>query len=116
MDESNGSIEHRTVYCPVHHIKCQELKDARDEGKLKLPIWVGKIFIVCLVLVLGYMNLDGYRRDDKAFELLNKHVKASTIVLKSLTHAINEVAINQQRVMEELDLEFKEIPYDGQDN
>ena len=110
MDEWDGG-ERRTEYCPVHHIKCQEMKEQKDEMKKRIPIWVGKLFLTVLVLALGYMNLDGYRKNERLLTMINTHITQSSVLLNRLAHGINEVAVNQQTVMNKLDLDFKQLPH-----
>lgn len=109
MTEWNGD-ERRQEYCPVHHIKCAEIKEAGEVSKTKVPIWIFKIFVTCVVLVLGYMNVDSYRSNQQTLSVLDAHVQKSNIILHRITHGLNEVALNQRKVMSKLELEFVHLP------
>lgn len=86
-------------YCPVHSIKCSEIKDAHTLIRKRVPIWVFLGFCVCLGTILGYQ-----------LTLVQKNANT----MEKVVHGLNEVAVNQTRVMEKIGLEFHKLPsYDS---
>lgn len=116
----NGE-EKRKDYCPVHHLKCYEIRDLKRESDKRLPIWVFIIFISCLTGVLGFLNYDLIKRHNLVIETLDKHtqntnalIDDSKTLLNRVTHSLNEVTLNQREVMEKLEIKFRHIPkYDN---
>lgn len=113
--------EKRRDYCPVHHLKCSEIRQLQTASSHSVPIWVFMSFVSLLTGVLGYINYDGARKHSEVIDSLEKHIDKADIVLGNssrvlsrVTHSLNEVALNQREVMEKLELEFKHIPkYDN---
>lgn len=116
----NGE-ERRRGFCPVHHLKCHQIRDVEIKTSKRVPIWVFVVFISGLTGVLGFLNYDSIRRHDEVMDHLGDHVEKANIVLENnsrvlgrVTHSLNEVALNQQEVMKVIDLEFRRIPrYDN---
>ncbi|NNF97493.1 MAG: hypothetical protein HKM94_11255, partial [Halobacteria archaeon] len=109
--------ERREGYCPVHHIKCSEIKELQTDSKKRVPVWVFTLFAVAVFGVVGWFNLDGIRRNKEVLESLSLHMNESSLVferttriLSRATHALNEVAFNQRNVMKKLELDFQPIP------
>lgn len=112
----NGK-ERREDYCPVHHIKCKQLNDLESDVKNRLPRWVFLTFIGLMTSMLGYMNYqildsqqDALMRQERLQSVLNVHLEESNRIFTRINHNINEVAVNQQRVLEKLDMPFRPIP------
>ena len=110
MNELDNKDERHSKYCPVHHIKCGEWKATEESVKLKVPIWVFRIFLTILVVTLGAMNVNSYRENKAVLEVVNEHVEKSNKILNAMSHGLNEVALNQRKVMRTLKLEFEEMP------
>ena len=116
MTEYEGD-EQRKGYCPVHHIKCDEIKNLSAEGKKKLPIWVFSFFAVGLFSIMGWYNIETAKDNRSVLVSLEKHMidsnrvfAESSRVLKKATHVLAEVSFNQKTVMKKLELEFQDIP------
>ena len=112
----NGE-ERRAEYCPVHNIKCDEIKSIENDTKSRVPIWVFTIFVTAMLIALGWINLQSKIENKKTMEMLEKHLMQSNLmfektgnVLSRATHSLNEVALNQQTVMKKLQLDFQKIP------
>ena len=113
--------ERRSEYCPVHHIKCQEWKDTKEEMKTRVPIWIFKIFIGVIITVLGYMNYSAISHHQELIEALNDHMAESTKIFgrinssfSNITHSLNEIGMNQRSVMKKIELEFQHLPEYGE--
>ena len=102
MDNERNSYyngdERRKGYCPVHHVKCNQLDNTEREVKRKVPIWVFTLFLMMAGSVFGYQ-----------LYLLNDHVRNSNSILRNLSHGLREVALNQKTVMHELELTYQEL-------
>ena len=120
-EEYNGT-EKRSGFCPVHHIKCGEIdrniETLQKDTKARVPIWVFSAFVVMVGTVLGYLNMEAVNKSTAIQLLLKEHIEKSNIILtdirtdiRATQHGLNEVAINQTRVMKKLDLEFETIPH-----
>ena len=110
MNELDGKHDWDSKYCPVHHIKCGEWKSTEESVKLKVPIWVFRIFLTILVVTLGAMNVNSYRENKAVLEAVNEHVEKSNKILNAMSHGLNEVALNQRKILRTLKLEFEEMP------
>ena len=117
MEKYNG-VEKREDYCPVHNIKCGEIKDLQLDAKKRVPTWVFVIFVSLFGSILGYLNFDTLYKSTSIQLLLKEHIEKSNIILldmqvgiRATQHGLNEVSINQKKVMKKLDLEFDEIPH-----
>ena len=110
MNEWDGKNERRAEYCPVHHLKCGEWKSTEEAVKSKVPIWVFRIFLTILVVILGAMNVNSYRENKAVLEAVNEHVEKSNKILSAMSHGLNEVAVNQRKILRTLKLEFEELP------
>jgi hypothetical protein len=124
MPEYSGE-ERRNNYCPVHHIKCQEIHDAgeavKELAKTKLSI---KMFQIVISIVLMIGGAYWYKMDkiaDKSIQLalehqsqtanmLNEHVNTSNRILKKMSLDVREMKLNFIPVMSHLNLEYREIP------
>ncbi len=110
MAQKYDGEEKRSEYCPVHHIKCSDIKDLQIDAKKRVPIWVFVIFVSAMGGVLGYMNYEIISKEVVTQRLLATHIEKSNVILNSMKHGLNEVALNQRTVMHKLDLEFEEAP------
>ena len=86
-------------YCPVHNIKCDELKGLNKDVKGKVPIWVFVIFVTTMASIIGYQ-----------LTMLNVHIKRSNQIFNTVSHGLNEVAMNQKSVMHKLEMTFQKLP------
>ena len=116
-EEYNGT-EKRSGYCPVHHLKCGEIETLQKDTKGRVPIWVFSAFVVMMGAVLGYLNVEAVNKSTAIQLLLKEHIEKANIILtdirtdiRATQHGLNEVAINQTKVMKKLDLEFETIPH-----
>ena len=116
MDEYKGE-ERRAEYCPVHHIKCEQWKATEAKLASRVPVWVFVIFISVAASAATWLNVASIERHDVVVKELTTHVGHSnevllknSIILSRATHALNEIALNQRHVMEQLELEFERIP------
>jgi hypothetical protein len=101
--------EHRDV-CPVHDIKCEEIKRVQQENAAKLPIWVFKIFLTVLVIVIGGLNAAFYKNYSDSIRALEVYMDSNNEILKQMSRKNREVVLNQEIVMEHLDIPYREIP------
>ena len=118
-------------YCPVHKIKCQEIKDSTDGIKelrrSKLSIRMFQIFVTIALSIVGtiwYQANEQAKRtlqiamehQAKNTEILEKHVKVSNRILKLMSRDVREIKLNQNKIIKTLDLEPIKIPdYYGDD-
>jgi hypothetical protein len=113
----DGKSERRQEYCPVHNLKCEQWATTEKKLAAKVPIWV----FVCAIGVIGstatWLNISSIDRHDVVIKELTKHIDSSnevlvknTAILSRATHAINEVSMNQRRVMDQLKIKFVPIP------
>jgi hypothetical protein len=116
MTEYEGD-EKRQGFCPVHHIKCEELKSIKSEGRKKLPIWVFTFFATILFSAMWWYNIQVSEDHQIVIKSLQMHLTESSIVFREnarvisrATHILSEVAFNQRTVMEKLEMDYQEIP------
>jgi len=112
--------EKREGYCPVHHIKCEQIKDATDAvedlRKNKLSIRIFQI-IVGIILTIGgayWYKMDVTSNDYK--EQISISLKLHNKILKRMSLDVRELQLNIKPVMKKLDLEYQMIPQYYGDN
>lgn len=110
MEEQWQKDERREGYCPVHHIKCEDMKKLESGLEKKVPIWVFKLSITVLILALGGMNAYFYRLSTETLKAVQAHVDVSSKILKRMSLKSREATLNQKIIMEKLDLPYREIP------
>lgn len=104
-------------YCPVHNIKCKELESTKRLAMKRVPIWAFYLFVGGSVAVAGWLNLASIERHERSMKVIESHIITSNSsisgigsILGRATHALNEIAFNQRVVMQNLELDFQEIP------
>ncbi len=120
MSEYQGE-ERRSEYCPVHHIKCDQWDNTEKKVSSRVPIWifimVSTAFMSSVGVTATWLNIASIERHEHVVTKLTEHVDSSnriltnnSIVLGRATHALNEVVFNQQRVIDQLKMEFQPLP------
>jgi hypothetical protein len=109
-DERYEGQERRDGYCPVHHIKCQEIEKINKGLETKVPIWIFKILISVIIIAFGGMNAYFFKISTDTLMLVEKHTNFSNKILKAMSLKNREVLMNQKIVMEHLDIPYREIP------
>ena len=84
--------ERRREYCPVHHIKCQEIKDARTETRRRVPIWVFTLVVGMLITAQGILINIAIRSNEKSNATLTEHIRTSDRILNNL-NILKEIKI-----------------------
>lgn len=109
--------ERRAEYCPVHNIKCDEIKAINNDTKNRVPIWVFTIFVTLIMIALGWINIQSKEENKKSLKIFEKHLVQSdkmfsetAEVLQKATHNLNEVALNQKIMLKKLELDYQKIP------
>ena len=111
MTEWDGETERRAEYCPVHHIKCKEWEATDKEVKNRLPIWVATILLTIAIPVVGFNYFQDSQANVQILKRIDKHIDSSNKMLKKISHGTNEIALNQRKVMDKLEMEFSPLPH-----
>lgn len=109
--------ERRMDYCPVHNIKCEEIRNLQVDQKKRVPIWVFTLFVAATFSIFGFLNFSSMKRHETALKALEKHIGTTNEVMtenkttmERVRHALNEVAYNLRSVMKQNDIDFEDLP------
>jgi hypothetical protein len=93
----------------VYNILYERVKCLDEDVRRRVPIWVFTLVIVIFLAIMGYWANVQNRSLANTSRALVLHVETSNVVLKSLSLGLREIAANQQIVMNQLELEYKEL-------
>ena len=99
--------ERRNGYCPVHHIKCQQIEMVEADSKKKVPIWVFVLAMGVISAVLGYQMRTTANEITKSNKEIVNHVELSWIAVRTMNSGIREIGLNQKRVLQKLNLDYE---------
>lgn len=129
MPEWDGE-ERRTHFCPVHHIKCDEIHAQglalEDLKRTKLSIKMFQIFVAIVLAVGGsyWYRMDKVANDQtvrllehqgRVTDALENHIATSNKILRRMSHDVRETRLNMTPIMKKLELEYQKIPSYYQD-